>query len=222
MEPHLWSHLAYALSITPLPKKVDVVFIHAFDNFLDELLRRAGEISKIFPGVTVVINGATSYEVGGRGVEYARKKLEAEGVSSLCIFETLPALHTNAEAQAFARFAKEHSIESAIVLTIPPHLMRAYLTSVHVFGECPARIQLVPQTILVDWDTKVEIAGLVSIPEKTSLIGRLYSECARIMKYRMLYEAGDSAYGIASIREGMLHLRPLVPEIVDRALESAL
>jgi hypothetical protein len=58
------------------------------------------------------------------------------------------------------------------------------------------------------------------VPEVTSLIGRVCSECARIMDYRERYEAGDGTYGIASVREGLLHARSFAPEIADRALQS--
>lgn len=218
---YLWSKLAHAVFTANLPDKVDVIFVHAFNNLLDDLLERAAVLSKQFGGIPIIINGASEYEDEGRGAAYARTRLETMfGISPETIVETVPALQTYAEAQAFADYAGEHSIKTAIILTLPPHLVRAYLTDLFVLQSREWAVQLIPQTIPVDWNADVTIAGLVSTIETTSFVGRVFSECARIVEYRQRHEAGDVAYGIATIQEGLLHARGFSSEIIDRATQS--
>ena len=204
---HLWSKLANTVFMAKLPDNADAVFVHAFDTLLDDLLKEAAVLSGRFGDIPIVLNGATEYETGGRGVAYARSQLETYGVAPRLIVATPTALQTREEAEAFSEYAQEHSIKTVVILTLPPHVVRAYLTDLFSFQSRNLVTQLVPRTIPVHWDDEVTITGLISTLETTSFLGRVFSECARIMEYRQRYEGGDIAYSIATIQEGLDHSR---------------
>ena len=105
---------------------------------------------------------------------------------------------------------EERKISEAIVLSVPQHIVRAFLTDLGVILEAGLTVRLHPKTLTrVNWFQAIVIRNLSMSNEHTTRLGRMAAEFARIAEYRRRFESGDEGFKIASVEEGLKHLQKL-------------
>lgn len=206
-----WSEFAHSLSNVTL-READAVFVHGWGDLFEELLGTVAEVYRRTNAKHILLNGEPLYD-GNGSPGYATWKealIKEVRISENCIHSVTPARHTLEEAQGFIALAEKLQVQRVVVVSVPQHIGRAFLTDLGVMLARGRDMQLVPATVRhIDWYAPITVYGLVHTDhaEQTTRLGRLMAECARIMYYRERYESGDPAYVIASIEEGLEHLR---------------
>ena len=210
-----WSEFSHALSIVSL-LEADAVFVHGWGDLFEELLGTVAEVYRRTNAKHIILNGEPLYD-GNGSPGYATWKqalMQQVRISEDCIHRVTPARHTLEEAQGFIVLAEKLQVRRAVVVSVPQHIGRAFLTDLGVLLARGSSLHLMPTTVRhIDWYTPITVYGLIHTEhaEQTTRLGRLMAECARIMYYRERYEAGDPAFVIASIEEGLAHLRAHEP-----------
>src|SRR3989344_4994569 len=207
-----WLELANRIFAFPV-LTAEALFVHGWGDLHEEILELIGKTyTRIKPRV-IVLNGEEEYEFGAPGFSYWQKCLvEKYNIDKQTIRKFLPGKHTLNEAKGFLKIAEEEKINSAILISVPPHIIRAFLT---VLGEVQAqklKIALYPLTLkAVAWAGEIVISGITSDAEdeNTTRLGRLVAECARIVQYRQRFQTGDKNFVIASVEEGLEYLENL-------------
>ena len=207
-----WLELAnrvFAFPVIP----AEALFVHGWGDLHEEILHLVGQTCVRTKPRIIILNGEEAYEAGSQGFSYWQKFLvQKYKIDKQIIRKFLPGKHTLDEAKGFLKIAEEEKLNSAILISVPPHIIRAFLT---VLGEIQARIldiALYPQTLkAVAWEEPVVISGITSDAgdENTTRLGRLVAECARIVQYRQRFQAGDNNFVIASVEEGLEYLQNL-------------
>lgn len=209
-DPALWTKLAnYVLTREDIIP-ADAFFVHASGDLYDETLELIAKLYNVIRPRGIFLNGLGQYATDFPGIEYWRNILVEKYHISLPVIRVIqPAIHTLAEANEFIRVAEAEKITTALVISVPVHILRAFLTNVGVLQKLSLPIKIYPQTFKnSDWEKKVVIRGLegVHVSDDTVRVGRFAGECARIMKYRQLYKQGNDSYCIASIEEGISYI----------------
>ena len=190
------------------PVKVDAVFVHGWGDLTDEMIDYAAKIFKKSKASAIVLNGAKEYELGKTGLNYWKKKLKTKyKVPPKKIFNIGEAINTYDEAVGFIGFAGKNKLKSAAIVSVPQHILRAFLTDLGVMKTKKVNLKLYPRTLpKVDWSQEISIHSLSGKKEQTTRFGRLAGEFARISDYRKRTEAGERDFSIVSIKEGLRYL----------------
>ncbi len=190
----------------------DALFVHGWGDLSEELIAFTAEVFKEARARYIVLNGEEAYDnfKGAKGFSYWKDVLVGKyGVPEAAISSFLPGKHTGDEAKGYMDFASANGIKEAIVISVPAHIVRAYLTDLGEALKRGADLKLHPRTLQgTNWEEKVEILGLTGTldAEETTRLGRVFSEVARMIEYRKRAEAGDPGFTIASLSEGLEHL----------------
>ena len=204
-----WGELVNRIFFNP-PQGVlaDVVFVHGWGDLHDEMIELAAGVFRQSGAKYILLNGATEYEVSLPGFSYWKEWLTAKyGISAELILETKPASNTQIEAQELRAFLTEKNLSSAVILSVPQHITRAFLTDLGAINEAKPSISLYPRTLSnVDWGELITIHNLSGAKEHITRLGRMAAEFARIVEYRRRFEDGDKNFTIASVEEGLNHL----------------
>lgn len=207
--PAQWSAL-FNIVYEEKPHPVDALFVHGWGDLYEEMLELTARFFKDSGARYIVLNGESAYDdiPDAKGITYWRSELSRMDVPGDVIQSVRPARHTLEEAKGFIEFAQQHRILRAAVLSVPQHLLRAFLTDLGVMKDTGATIALYAYTLSrIDWDKEIEVHGLSgSVPERTTRAGRLVGECARIMEYRRRMEQGEE-FTIASVPEALAYLQ---------------
>ncbi|MAF13911.1 MAG: hypothetical protein CMI53_03390 [Parcubacteria group bacterium] len=191
--------------------KAEAIFVHGWDDLKDDMIKLVALHYEDSGAKMIVLNGHDEYEVGLKGFEYWKEQLENKfSIPQDVIHSIGEADHTYAEAKGFMQFAKENNIDSAIIISTPQHIIRAFLTNLATFKKNQVNTKLYPKTLNnCNWMEEIEIKALASPPEVTTRLGRLSAEFARILNYRQLANSGDANYAMASFKEGLDYLKQL-------------
>jgi hypothetical protein len=140
---------------------------------------------------------------GYPGAEDWTEKLTAAGVASDAIARVpvpadLETMHTLSEAEFFVRFAKERGLRSAIIVSAPFHLERAYMTMVTVATRAypDLRLHAAPGDPL-PWDEEVVHSQGVLRAKRQELIAE---ELKRIERYQAKSDLLSHAAVLAYMR----------------------
>ncbi|TSC67214.1 MAG: hypothetical protein G01um101472_484 [Parcubacteria group bacterium Gr01-1014_72] len=207
-DPKLWSKLfneVYRDDVVP----ADALFVHGWGDLHEQLAPFVANFFKTSGARYLFLNGEESYSPGFPGARWFVEELVRGGVPHNAIVPVLPGKHTLHEAEGFIGAAVERDVKSAVVISVPAHILRAYLTNLGVALKKGLSIKLSARTLTgTYWEEEVEIEGLMGTVhrERTTRLGRLVSECARIVEYRRRYEEDPSGFAIASVEEGLAHL----------------
>ncbi len=211
------SHQAWALFFNtiwkfPQDKKADAVFVHGWGDLYEKMIPYAAQLFHASGARLLALDGSPSYTGDGSpGYDFWKKSLVALGVPESAIQGVLPAVHTSDEARSFMALAKKLEISSAYILSVPVHIMRAYLNQVAELTAAEFECRLYPATLKgTDWEEEIVVHSLGNKTADPSAfrIGRLVDECARIMEYRERFLQGED-FRIASIEEGITYLQQL-------------
>jgi len=198
------------LVMKPKKVKAEAIFVHGWGDLHQELLKFTIEIFNKSGAKYIVLNGAPEYEFGSPGFDWWQKELIKMGISKDKIVSIGPARHTNAEAHGFMNFAQDKKLKSAIVISVPQHIIRAFLNNLGFIEKLDLNLKLYPITLpKVDWQQVIEIDSIGGNHEITSRLGRLAGEFARIIEYRKKAQAGNSDFCLASVKEGLEYLANL-------------
>ncbi|MDO8183830.1 MAG: hypothetical protein Q7T49_02500 [bacterium] len=204
-----WLKLANAVFSAKLAP-TEALLVHGWGDLHDQTIDFVGNLYQQFKPKLIALNGAPEYELGTPGVDYWRERLITKWqVPAEIIKATSPAPHTLAEAEGFITLAVEAGVKTATVISVPAHILRAFLTNLGVVQNRGLDLKLTPLTYVdVNWTEPLTIRGLVGVhaEEETTRLGRLVGECGRIVEYRAEFEAGNKNYLIASIEDGLDHL----------------
>jgi hypothetical protein len=189
----------------------DAVFVHGWGDLHDEMIGLTAKIFKESGAKLILLNGASEYELGSPGFKYWKQELTRKfGIPVELISETKPAENTLIEALALAEFVRKQKISRLIVLSVPQHIVRAFLTDLGVMNEARLTASLNPKTITnASWLEPITIRNLSGSDEHTTRLGRIAAEFARVNEYRARFESGDKGFTIASIEEALKHLQIL-------------
>ncbi len=190
----------------------EAIFVHGWGDLHKEVIEFVSDLYKKSGAKFIVLNGEKEYEIGSPGLDYWTGKLVERRIPKSSVHSVLPAKHTFQEAEGFMNFAKGKSIKSGILVSVPMHISRAFLTNVGVMKKINLKIRLLPATVKnISWGKDITIRGLLNhdFEENTSRLGRFASELGRVLQYRQNYENGDKNYLIASIKEGLDYLNSL-------------
>ncbi len=204
-----WLFLANELLSPVLPQtSFDAFFVHGWADLHDEMIEFVGVAYKKYKPRLVLINGEKEYEPGKPGVEYWKTELEKRGIPRDAIRGAIPGLHTLYEAKSFCAIGAAEKLSKILVISVPQHVIRAFLTNVGWALHEKLPFRFAGRSMAgVEWNEPISVEGLMNNHEETTRVGRLVSECGRIVKYRSLYEAGDDNCAIASFNEGADHIR---------------
>ncbi len=190
----------------------DAIFVHGWGDLAEPLIDYTAKLFKDSGASYIVLNGEDAYDgfKGAKGFTYWKEILMSRhAIPESAIYSYLPGKHTGDEAKGYMDFAESKEIKNAAVVSVPQHIVRAYLTDLGLALKRGLDINLSPRTIKgVNWEEEIEIYGLMGADDKevTTRIGRIFSECVRIIEYRKRYEADGENFIIASINEGLDHL----------------
>lgn len=192
---------------------VQMICVHSWGDLDNEMIGFVADLYKISGAKYIVLNGEEEYSTGGFGFDYWRKNLLKFEIPELSIHKVTPARQTREEAIGFMNFAKQNNIDRAIVVSVPVHIVRAFLTNVIQLKELSLNLDLYPLTIKgTDWEKKISMRGLLvsnNSEGETYRLGRFAGEWGRIMQYRQKFEEGNNDYSIASIKEGLEYINNL-------------
>lgn len=203
-----WTQLANII-FSNKGAKSEAFFVHGWSDLSDQMIEFVVSLHHKFHPRMIVLNGLKEYEIGKVGLEYWRKKLSDRGIDKNIIRFIHPdnSLHTFAEARAFMDLAVKEKIGSALIISVPQHIVRAFLTNLGVARQNRIKTNLHPCTIpKIDWHEKINIDSPMGPKEETTRLGRVFGECARIIEYRKRYEDGNKNYLVARVKEGIDYL----------------
>lgn len=208
IDHRIWTALTN-LVLVQGPVRADAITSHGWGDLHDETIAHVASQYAASGARYVILNGAPAYEEGAPGFEYWRQRLiEQYGVPSEVIYNAGLGKNTAEEATAFVQAAKTLGITSTLLISVPQHIIRAFLTNLAVMQAASASHTIVPRTALpVAWTDPVTIRNLVGDIENTSRLGRFAAEIARCIEYRQRFEEGDAAFPIASAPEGLHYLQ---------------
>ena len=207
-DPAGWTKLAnYTLSReNDIP--VEAFFVHAVWKDLSE--EYADMVANLYHQVKpriIALNGLESHDENFPGILYWKDALvNKRKVPSEVLRIVKSSAHTLEESMEFMRIVKEEHVSTALVLSIPVHIFRAFLTNLGALKKLGLPLKIYPRTFRnIDWEKRVVLRALTRAHagDDTVRVGRLAGECARIMLYRKLYEGGNDKYIVASIEEGI-------------------
>lgn len=212
-ETLVWLKLGNQIfSFDKYPEKVDALFCHGWSDLKDDEIAHIAKCYERFQPSAIVLNGLDNYTVGDVGLAYWKEQLVSKyNIPESVIRSVPPAVNTASEAKSFMDFALVESIKSALIISVPMHILRAFLTNIGVTKQINHKMSLYPSTFKdIDWQGKIKVQGYYSLDAnvETSRLGRLIGECGRIVEYRKRYEAGED-FVIASVKEGLDYINNL-------------
>lgn len=188
----------------------EALFVHGWTDLVPETMEFVAELYRESGHPAVVLNGLSSYGIGAPGFSECRELLVAKGVAPSAIYEIGEAKQTAEEARGFMTFAKSRGISSATIVTVPQHLLRAFLVNLAFMQAERLELSLYPRTLpreRFEWEDTYEFMPLLrKEPERATRLARFAAECVRIIDYRARFEAGDEAHRIANISEAHRYL----------------
>ena len=188
----------------------EAIFMHGWPDLIKETMAFVANLYLESGRPKVVLNGLSSYGVGTSGVLECRGLLLQHGVLASDIHEIPYAEYTHAEGHEFMKFAASHALSSATIVSVPQHLLRAFLTDLAVMKTAGLDLALYPRTVqreFFDWRDTYEFMPLLKKePEHATRLARFATECIRILDYRIRMEAGEKGFDIASISEAHQYL----------------
>ncbi|MDZ4243808.1 MAG: hypothetical protein U1C57_01750 [Candidatus Doudnabacteria bacterium] len=205
----IWSHLVNRI-LDYCSKKViaDAIFVHGWGDLHDEMIELTARVYKESGAKFILLNGAKEYEIGAPGFEYWKESLvKKHRIPPESVTGIESASNTLIEAQRLKHFIEEKRISSISIISVPQHIIRAFLTDLGVISQGNSNISLYPKSLKeVDWAEPIVIRNLSGANENTTRLGRLAAEFARILDYRKRMKDGDNNFIIASAKEGLEHL----------------
>lgn len=210
--PKEWALLVNKLvELSAKEVRADALFVHAQNYMRDEMIEFTANLFMSSGARFIILNGYEYYEPNGPGFDHWRDRLVKKyAVPERAIYRMPKADHTAAEAIAFMEIAKKESVRSAIIITTPEHIFRAFLTDLWAMKNAGLEIALNPKTIFdVNWMEQIEVRSVLGAEEVTTRLGKFAGECARVATYRMYYESGERDYTIASVEEGIKYFSSL-------------
>ena len=205
----IWSHLVDRI-LDYCSKKVmaDAIFVHGWGDLDYEMIELTARVYTESKARFILLNGAKEYEIGAPGFEYWKEGLiKKHQIPPESVTGIEPASNTLIEAQRLKQFIEEKRISSIIIISVPQHIVRAFLTDLGVISQGGSRVRLYPKSLKeIDWEESIIIRNLSGDNEKTTRLGRLAAEFVRIFKYRKRMEEGDPDFTIASVKEALTHL----------------
>lgn len=189
----------------------EAVFVHGWGDLYEEMIELTAKMFKESGAKFLLLNSAPEYETKLPGFKYWKNQLENKfHIPAKHIFSIGSSSNTQFEALELAKFLKEQNISKIIVLSVPQHIVRAFLTDLGVLREAGISCQMYPKTLTqVDWMQQINIRNLSGSNEETTRLGRTLVEYARIIEYRSRFENGDQSFTIASIEQGLTYLKKL-------------
>jgi hypothetical protein len=194
------------------PISVDALFVHGWGDLHDEIIAHTAKLYKEAGAKLIILNGEDVYDhvPDSPGYQYWFDALTKKyGVPAHAITHFKPGRQTREEGEGFMKIAQEKSLKSAAIISVPQHIMRAFLTDLGVMQKMNMDLKLYPRTLPgMDWNKHILVAGLFNggKPEDTTRFGRLVSECIRIVEYRKLSQTQPDHYTIATVAEALKHL----------------
>lgn len=193
------------------PRNSEVIFIHAWDDLSEEMLAHVAKMYKQCAAKYIILNGLENYELYKPGFSDWKDSLTKNyGVSREAILAINPAHNTGEEARELMSFVAVRQIKSVLILSVPQHIVRAFLTDLGAMREKGLSLDLSCSTLdQVVWHEriKVESGSLNGSKEITTRLGRFGSEILRIIEYRKAVEEGNKNFVIASLEEGLAYLK---------------
>ncbi|MEK7067220.1 MAG: ElyC/SanA/YdcF family protein [Patescibacteria group bacterium] len=211
IDPNEWTRFARLVfkEVDFVHHPIDAVFVHAWGDLRYQLIQHVAKVFRLAHGARcIVLNGLPEYETGLAGYQFWKRAFMTQYlIPETHIRATRFARHTHEEALEFIDIARKEGFRSVAIVTLPFHLPRAFLTSLAVCAQYNYPLQLLPSTFWgINWHEEVIHRSIAGEMGPTSRLGRFASECARIIEYRRRMEAGDSAYAIATVAEGIKYL----------------
>lgn len=204
-----WTQLATKVFRAPM-QPTDVIFVHAWADLVEETAALVGSLYAAHPQ-PIILNGLKEFAPGRPHISIWKQLLTTRySIPEDMITVTPTMSQTREEAEGFLTLAFERGFTYATVVSVPQHIVRAFLTDLGIMQEKGLSLSLFPQTPQdINWFEDIYIPA--TTPPAHELqhclrIGRVFGECARIFDYRKRYEAGDKTFAIASIEEGLTHL----------------
>jgi hypothetical protein len=183
------------------------IVVHGWGDLHNEMIEYSAKLFKKAKARLIILNGSNEYEIGAPGFSYWKQKFTSKGVPKDAIYAIEPAEHTGSEARGFIEFLDHNKINTAIIVSVPMHITRAYLTNLGEMMRKKLDLSLYAKTLPdINWMEKIEINNLSGAHERTTRIGRLISDYARITEYRARYVNGDVSFPMASVSEALKHL----------------
>ena len=205
----IWSHLVDRI-LDYCSKKVmaDAIFVHGWGDLHDEMIELTARVYTESKAKFILLNGAKEYEIGAPGFEYWKEGLiKKHQIPPESVTGIGPASNTLIEAKGLKQFTEEKKISSIIIISVPQHIVRAFLTDLGVISQGQPNVRLYPKSLKkVDWAAPITVHNLSGANENTTRLGRLAAELVRILDYRKRMEGGDTNFIIASPKEGLAHL----------------
>ena len=200
-----------ALIFSEKPRHSEVIFIHAWGDLFEEILAHAAKMYKQCAAKYIVLNGLENYELYKPGFSDWKDSLTKNyGVSREMILAINPAYNTGEEARELMNFIAARQIKSVLIISVPQHIIRAFLTDLGAMCEKGLSLDLNCSTFdHVAWHEKIEVESDSpgGSQEITTRLGRFGSEILRIIEYRKAVEEGNKNFVIASIEEGLMYLK---------------
>ncbi|HBV01194.1 MAG TPA: hypothetical protein DEF00_02230 [Candidatus Taylorbacteria bacterium] len=188
----------------------EAIFVHGWPDLIKETMAFVAKLYLESDRPKVVLNGLATYGVGAPGVSKCRDLLLEHGVVASDIHEIPDAKYTHAEADEFMKFAASRALSSATIVSVPQHLLRAFLTDFAVMKTAGLTLSLYPRIVPREsfgWQEMYEFMPLLKKePERATRLARFATECVRVLEYRARMEAGEKGYDIASISEAHKYL----------------
>lgn len=187
---------------------VDALIVHGWGDLAEEMIEYTAKTFKETKARYIALNGADEYERGAPGYLYWKNSLTKKYfINQKAIIKAKASMHTGKEAKSFAECMHTHHITKACILSVPQHIVRAFLTNLHAVQNIGLKVRLYPKTIkTADWHEKIIIRHPLGYTDITTRIGRFASDFGRIIEYRSRVEQGDKNYLMASLQEGIKHL----------------
>lgn len=130
----------------PLPQADMMYLLGETESNQDSVLDRASEFSGLI-GITG-IQAISGYPGGDAWVSELKKRWVPRGrivlTDSLIEINGKKVSHTLSEMRAVARYAKEHAIETIVLVAPRFHLLRAFMSGIQAVTECCRELKLYP------------------------------------------------------------------------------
>lgn len=166
--------------------KTDTVFFHSRGNCdYDGLFGLAYHLKVTGQAKFIAINGFDGFP-NAPGKAYSLQMLEGMNVERFSIFLSEPSLNTKEESNTFVKLSQKNNWKSAIIITQPHQLLRAFLGAVKSIEtqEYPMRLYAARPLITNWWKNVFGSQGT----ENKERFGHIPDELKRITIYQ---EKGD-------------------------------
>lgn len=200
-----------ALIFSEKPRHSEIIFIHAWNDLFEEILAHVAKMYKQCAAKYIILNGLENYELYKPGFsDWKDALMKNYGIPAEAILAINPARNTSEEARELMNLVAVRQIKSVLILSVPQHIVRAFLTDLGAMREKGLSLDLSCSTLNhVAWHERIEVQSdsLSGSQEITTRLGRFGSEILRIIEYRKAVEEGNKNFVIASLEEGLTYLK---------------